>query len=84
MPGIQLTSRSCTNGTPGDAIGEELGADGVEELASDGDTHVRDVGEQRTSDPESLVYRERAVLSSNKELDPFSTRWGHDLQVSGR
>lgn len=71
---VRLTSRSCTNGTPGDAIGEELGADGVEELASDGDTHVCDVGEEGASDPESLVDGEGAVLSLNNELDEFSVR----------
>lgn len=49
------------NGTDGDAVGEELGGDGVEHLAGNGHAVVGQVGKELAGDAEALVDLEGVV-----------------------
>ena len=53
--------RACTDGTPGDQVGEVLRRDGIEELRADGNAQLCEAAQKLTGNAETLVDAEGAV-----------------------
>ena len=53
--------RARADRTPGDEVGGVLRGDGVEELAARGETHIRDIEQERARQAQALVDLEAAV-----------------------
>lgn len=53
--------RPGTNSTPRDQIRQELRRDRIQQLASDGDTHICQLTQQTPGNPEALINLEGAI-----------------------